>query len=136
MSASNSRRNARVSGKPKDGDALFLFDRNYNNPTQKDVDAYFQSKPDSNPDQLVDILQRTKSWKKKKNIDVLSGDNLHFVMSALTVPGLKLPTLRLTTSGILESLQVIPIVDIEKSGTWCTPSSNVCYLTLTFPNNL
>ena len=136
-STGNGGGNARVSGKINDGGALFLFDRTNNNPTQKDVDAYFQSKPNPSPKEVVDILLRTVTWKKKKNIDVLSGDRLLFVMSSLQhmLIDLKVPTLRHATVGIMESLQVIPLVDIEKSGTWRTLSSKVRYLVITFPNN-
>ena len=109
-----------MKSKIKNGGALFLFDCNYSNPTQRDVDTYFQSKPNPSPQEVVDILLRTVTWKKKKNIGVLSGDKLHFVVSALKMmlPNLKLSKLRYATVGIMESLQVIPIIDIEKSGSW------------------
>ena len=101
-------------------DAFFLFDRNNDNPTQGEVDAYFRSNPNPSPQQVVDILLRSVMWKKKKKIDVLSGDKLLYVISALrrVLSILNLPQLRLATIGILECLQVVPIADIEKSGWW------------------
>ena len=118
-SASNGGGIAEEKSAIKDGDALFLFDRNYNNPTQRDVDAYFRSKPDPTPEQVVDILQRTVTFKKKKNIDVLYGDRLLIVLSSLhrVLSDLKLSKLRHATVGIMGSLQVIPLDDIDKSGT-------------------
>ena len=110
----------------KDSGALFLFASNNDNPTQAEVDAYFRENPDSDPEQVISILQRTVKWKKKKAIDVLTGDNLPIVMSSLQrmLPKLNRPQLRHAAIGTLECLQVIPLVDIEKSGSchsfvWC-----------------
>ena len=111
-------------GETKDSDALFLFDRNNDNPTQREVDAYFLSQPNPSPDEIVSILLCAVKWKKKKRIDVLSGDKLLVVMSALqdmlSKNILKPSTLRYATIGVLESLQVVPLADIEKSGLWCS----------------
>ena len=100
-------------------DAFFLFDRNNDNPTQGEVDAYFRSNPDPSPQEVVDILLLSVMWKKKKKIDVLSGDKLHLVMSALQRMSsiLNLSQLLFATVRILECLQVVPLVDIEQSGS-------------------
>ena len=106
--------------KAQDSGTVFLFDRNNDNPTQAEVAAYFCEDPDPDPEQVVSILQRTAKWKKRKAIDVLAGDNLPFVISSLQrmMPKLNRPQLRHATIGTLECLQVIPLVDIEKSGSW------------------
>ena len=117
-SATNGRGIVSLTGETMDGGALFLFDRTNNNPTQRDVDAYFHSKPDPSPQEVVEILLRTVTWKKKKKIDVLSGDNLLIVMSSLRrlMSAFSSAQLRYATIGILDILQVVPLVGIESSG--------------------
>ena len=105
-------------GGTKDSGAYFVFDRNNDNPTQGEVDAYFRSNPSPGPEQLVSILLCAVKWKKRRRIDVLSGDKLLIVMSALQrmLSVFNVPQLRFATIGLLECLQVVPLVDIEKSG--------------------
>ena len=107
-------------GGTKDSGAYFLFDQNNYNPTQGEVDAYFRNNPNPSPQEVVDILLRTVTWKKKRMIDVLSGDKLLIVMSALQrmLSVFDRRQLRFATIGLLECLLVIPLVDIEKSGSW------------------
>ena len=83
------------------------------------MDAYFLSQPNPSPDQVVDILLCAVEWKKKKRIDVLSGDKLPFVVSSLQrrLSDFNLRQLQQATIGTLESLQIIPPIDIEKSGS-------------------
>ena len=111
-----------VNEKSEDNGALpvFLFDRNNDNPTQAEVDAYFRGNPDPSPLEVADILQRIVKWKKKKKIDVLTGDKPLIVMSSLQrmMPVYNLRQLRSSTVGTLECLQVISPTDIAKSGSW------------------
>ena len=100
----------------------FLFAINNDNPTQAEVDAYFCENPDPNPEQVVGILQRTVKWKKKKAIDVLTGENLPIVISSLQrmLPKLNRQQLRHATIGTVECLQVISSTGSGKSGSWHT----------------
>ena len=98
----------------------FLFHRNNDNPTQAQVDSYFRGNPDPSPEQVGSILQRAVKWKKKKSIDVLTGDKLIFVISSLQrmLPAFSPRELWFATVGTMECLQVISPTDIEKSGWW------------------
>ena len=97
----------------------FLFHRDNDTPTQDEVDAYFLSEPNPSPGEVVNILERTVKWKKDHKIDVLTGDKLHFVMSSLRSMLFTLNTEQLhnATMRTLMCLQVIPLADIERSGS-------------------
>ena len=100
-------------------DELFLFRRDNDNPTQEQVDDYFLSEPNPSPEEVVQILQRTVKWKKNHKIDVLTGDKLSFVMSSLESMLFQLTTEQLHNATVrtLMCMQVIPLADIERSGS-------------------
>ena len=102
----------------KDPGTVFRFDNDNDIPTQEEVDKCFRSKPKLCPDQIVSILLRVVKWKKKIQVNILSSNNLLFVTSSLQrmLDGFNLSQLEFATVGTLECLQVIPPVDIEKSG--------------------
>ena len=109
---------AEMNGETKDKQ-LFLFDRDNDNPTQEEVDAYFLSEPNPSPDETVKILERTVKWKKNHKIDVLTGEKLHFVMSSLQsiLFTLNREQLHNATVRTLMCLQVVPLADVERSGS-------------------
>ena len=109
----------RVSRRTNDSDTRFLFDLNNDNPTQTQVDTYFLEKTDLSLEDVISILLCAVNWKKKKSIDVLTGDKLGIIMSSLQreLSNPNKHQLRHSTVGIMECLQVISPTDIEESGS-------------------
>ena len=108
----------RVSTRTNDSDTRFPFDLNNDNPTQTQVDTYFLEKTDLSLEDVISILLCAVNWKKKKSIDVLTGDKLGIIMSSLQreLSNPNKHQLRHSTVGIMECLQVISPTDIEESG--------------------
>ena len=96
----------------------YLFDYRNDHPTQREVDAFFHQNPNPSAQEIVDILLRNTTWKKKKKIEVLTGNKLPFIMFKLQsmMSVFNCLQLRNATVGILESLQVVSPNDIETSG--------------------
>ena len=95
------------------------FDINNDIPNAVEVEKYFRSKPKLSLVQVEMFLARAFKWKKENNINLLTGNNVIFVMASLKCMLSKMSKeeLQKISYGTMECLQVISPPDIEKSGS-------------------
>ena len=116
-----------------------LFNPHDNNPNQELVDAYFTQSVTPHPEDTKHLLVNSPHWKKNHGINILTGNNLSFILRSVSGTSLasnKILLIR-TTEGLMSCLKVLNHEDCETSGSFTSDNeallhSLICLSILSF----